>query len=536
MTQNEALDILKTGANVFLTGEPGSGKTHTINTFILWLRSHNIEPSITASTGIAATHIGGLTIHSWSGIGILSDLTAWDLDRIAQNERVVKRIRGCQTLIIDEISMLSATTFTMLDVVCRTVRGNQSPFGGLQVVLVGDFFQLPPIERKLPMNNGNDYNNDSQEEILFDDEEELPKSPFAFNSPVWRLLNPIVCYLSEQHRQEDGEFLTILSAIRNGEVTDSHREVLLAKRVQKKGADVTNLYSHNADVDRINDVALGKISEEGRLYTMTSQGSAALVAGLKRGCLSPESLALKVGARVMFTKNDPEYKYVNGTTGVVTGFVKGSDYPIVRTNSGRVVVVEPVEWSVSDGGRILARINQVPLRLAWAITVHKSQGMSLDSAHMDLSSAFEYGQGYVAISRVRTLAGLSLAGLNTRALEVHPEIRIKDAQFREASEVAQESFAKMSPADLTALHNNFIRACGGTVTAQPKKEVSTTSKLDEIRENHPNAYRPWTKEDDMSLKVLFEDGKTQAVIAKHFGRKPGAIHMRLVKLGLIEAD
>lgn len=531
MKQSEALAILQTGANVFLTGEPGSGKTHTINAFILWLRSHGIEPAITASTGIAATHIGGLTIHSWSGIGILQDLTAYDLDRIAQNERVVKRIRGCQTLIIDEVSMLSAKTFSILDAVCRAVRVNPAPFGGLQVVLVGDFFQLPPVESRQPVRQQEEY----QEELFFD-EEEAPKSPFAFNSPVWKQLNPIICYLSEQHRQEDGEFLDILAAIRSGEVTDEHRETLLSKRVHTKGTDVTNLYSHNADVDRINDVALGKIAQEGRVYTMTSQGSAGLVAGLKRGCLSPESLSLKVGARVMFTKNDAEHRYVNGTTGEVTGFVKGTDYPIVRTNDSRVVVAEPAEWSLSDGGRILARINQIPLRLAWAITVHKSQGMSLDAAHMDLSSAFEYGQGYVAISRVRTLAGLSLAGLNERALEVHPEIKLKDALFREASEVAQESFARMSADDLDALHNNFVRACGGTLKPQSLTKQKSGSKLDEIREQHPNAYRPWTAEDDMNLKVLFEDGKTQAAIAKHFGRKPGAIHMRLVKLGLIDEE
>src|SRR3989338_1569429 len=145
MTQDEALSILKTGASVFLTGEPGSGKTHTISRYVQWLREHRIEPAITASTGIAATHIGGRTIHSWSGIGVKHTLMSSDLNRIEGNARVAKRVRETHILIIDEISMLSANTLSMVEAVCRKIRGGVAPFGGLQIVLVGDFFQLPPV-------------------------------------------------------------------------------------------------------------------------------------------------------------------------------------------------------------------------------------------------------------------------------------------------------------------------------------------------------------------------------------------------------
>ncbi|TSC67600.1 MAG: ATPase AAA, partial [Parcubacteria group bacterium Gr01-1014_66] len=164
---------------------------------------------------------------------------------------------------------------------------------------------------------------------------------------------------------------------------------------------------------------------------MRSRGPQKIVDALKRGCLSPDLLSLKIGARVMFTKNDAvTRKFVNGTLAIVIGFEKEMGYPMVKTRAGRIIVATPMEWNLEDGGHILARIIQIPLRLAWALTVHKSQGMSLDAAHMDLSNTFEYGQGYVALSRVRTLAGLSLAGLNKRALEIHPEIRIKDSEFR----------------------------------------------------------------------------------------------------------
>lgn len=144
MTQETALDILKTGANVFLTGEPGAGKTHTINQYIAWLRAHGIEPAITASTGIAATHVGGMTIHSWSGIGIKQKLDAYELDRIASLERIVKQIRRTKILIIDEVSMLADNTLAMVDAVCREILGSSRPFGGLQVVLVGDFSNFHP--------------------------------------------------------------------------------------------------------------------------------------------------------------------------------------------------------------------------------------------------------------------------------------------------------------------------------------------------------------------------------------------------------
>src|ERR1035437_2910766 len=149
MTQEEALSILKTGANVFWTGEPGSGKTFTINKFVSYLRERDIEPAITASTGIAATHIGGMTIHSWSGIGIKETLTKYDLDKISSSEYINKRIRKTKVLIIDEVSMLRAETFLMIDAVCREIKQSSEPFGGIQVILVGDFFQLPPIEKRI---------------------------------------------------------------------------------------------------------------------------------------------------------------------------------------------------------------------------------------------------------------------------------------------------------------------------------------------------------------------------------------------------
>ncbi len=532
MKQSTALKILQTGANVFLTGEPGSGKTHTVNAYVKWLRERGIEPAITASTGIAATHIHGMTIHSWSGIGIKQDLSAYDLDKIAQNERVVRRVRDARILIIDEVSMLSAKTLSMAEAVCREIRQRQVPFGGLQVILVGDFFQLPPVVQR-------QVEQQDEPQISFDTGEVEDTSTFAFGSRVWKELNPLVCYLSEQHRQEDAAFLDVLSGIRRGAFTPKHRTLLDTRRVEARSG-TTQLYSHNADVDRINDVEIGKISGDMRTFAMTSQGKDALVASLKRGCLSPEMLALKVGARVMFTKNDIEHKYVNGTLGTVMGFVKDSGYPIVKTSSGRSVIAEPEEWHIEDGGKVLARINQIPLRLAWAITVHKSQGMSLDAAHMDLSQAFEYGQGYVALSRVRTLAGLSLAGLNDRALEVHPEVSARDRDFKVQSAAARKAFEEMGEKEHAELVHNFVLACGGrepgllSVIRRALSSESPAKKysVEEMRKTYPNAYRPWSKEEDAKLVQMFNAGKKTKAMSESLGRQGGSIRSRLEKLGL----
>lgn len=529
MTQAQALTILKTGASVFLTGEPGSGKTHTVNEYVAWLRAHGVEPAITASTGIAATHIGGYTIHSWSGIGIKRTLSAYELDRIAQNERVVKRVRGTKILIIDEVSMLAAPTLAMVDAVCREILDRDKPFGGLQVLLVGDFFQLPPVQAS------REESDDAGDEQLFGSSS---KTSFAFESAAWAQLNPIVCYLSEQHRQEDEDFLGLLSAIRRGDVDETHREKLRGRYAKHTQPGRTQLFSHNADVNTINDAQLGKINETPRVFAMTSRGGEKLVEALKRGCLSPESLVLKVGARVMFTKNDIAGRaYVNGTLGTVEGFAKETGYPVVKTRGGRTLVVEPAEWRIDEGGKTLASITQLPLRLAWAMTVHKSQGMSLDAAHMDLSGAFEYGQGYVALSRVRTLAGLSLAGLNERALEVHPAIQKKDSELRAASDAAREAFGALPPQELEQMQNNFIQACGGTLEAAAREvSAAPASKLETLRQKHPNAYRPWSTEEDENLKDRFLSGEPEKSIATELGRQPGAIYARLVKLGLVEDE
>ena len=450
MTQTEALTILKTGANVFLTGEPGSGKSYTVNEYVRYLRAHSIKPAITASTGIAATHIGGMTIHSWSGIGIHTSLDKPDIRRIASSKHVGKRIRETNVLIIDECSMLPPKTLDMVEAVCREARKSYEPFGGLQIILVGDFFQLPPIIKRKS-------EDDSDQIILLDE----PEARFAYDSSAWARAKLVTCYLTEQHRQDDKNYLGILSAIRDNTFNMKHIGHIESRRTtyDKVPNEAPKLFSHNVDVDLVNKDMLSQLPGELIEFSMRSYGVPKLIATLMKGCLSPEFLNLKIGASVMFTKNNPRAGFVNGTLGIVEGFRENDNYPMIRTRAGRLVIAEPMDWSISEDGISKAAITQMPLRLAWAITVHKSQGMSLDEAVMDLSEVFEYGQGYVALSRVRRLSGVHLIGWNQRAFQVHPDVIEKEKDFHIASNMAEKEYKELSQKIIAQRHEFFIKMC-----------------------------------------------------------------------------
>lgn len=452
MTQADALKILKTGVNVFLTGEPGAGKSYTVREYVKFLYSRGITPALTASTGIAATHIGGMTIHSWSGLGIRKHVTRRDCKDLEKNANLKRRIKNTSVLIIDEISMLDAAMLDSIDLICRVMKDIDLPFGGIQVVFVGDFFQLPPISRP-----------------------DEPPVYFAFESNAWRAAGFTVCYLSEQHRQEDKTFLDLLSAMRRANLTENHLQHLHNRKRPAEDTDITKLYSHNADVDRMNSDRLRALKGNEQSYSMSTHGNPKLIEQIIRGCLSPEKLTLKIGARVMFTRNNPSEGYVNGSLGEVVDFDKEKKYPVVQLKSGRVICTEPETWSIDVDGSALAAVRQIPLRLAWAITVHKSQGMSLDGAFIDLGSAFAYGQGYVALSRVRSLSGLYLGGLNTRALEIDPTVLTKDEIFRELSLEAEQALAHRSEEQLITERENFIKACGGKKETLPKETLDAFS-------------------------------------------------------------
>lgn len=523
MTQDEALSLLKTGASVFLTGQPGSGKTHTVNAYRDHARRMGLDVAFTASTGIAATHGHGITIHAWSGVGVRETLSRRDLDFIAANRRIASRIDRTDVLIIDEISMLPARVLGLVDQVCRHIKDKQVPFGGMQVILVGDFFQLPPVVRR----------HAEESALPFADGVDAFGAEFAHASTAWRDLGPTICYLSEQHRQSDAAFLDVLAAIRANACSADHRRRLAERRADANNlpSGCTLLFTHNAAVDAINARELTKLKGEPSAFRMAAKGPKPFVQALQRGCLSPETLALKQGAVVMFTKNDPAGRYVNGTLGIVEAFDKEGGEPWVRTRTGKRILAEPVTWKIDEGGKERASITQVPLRLAWAMTVHKSQGMSLDAAVIDLSRAFEYGQGYVALSRLRALSGLHLLGLNERALRVHPSAVEKDAEFRAAS----AALSRIDAATLAERQQAFADTPAAKAEL-PRPRMPWTPQggaLDAIRKTHAKAYAPWTEADEAELQRRFQAGESLEAIAAHLSRKQGGIRSRLKKLGLL---
>jgi ATP-dependent exoDNAse (exonuclease V) alpha subunit len=421
MRQKQALNVMMSGANVFLTGAPGAGKTYVLREFVQRTAKLGKRVAVTASTGIAATHIGGTTIHSWSGLGIRSELSPDDVRWLKSNDRLMKRYNSTDILVIDEISMLHGHLLDMINQTAKLLRKDQAAFGGLQVVLVGDLFQLPPISR------GNET------------------VDFVHESSAWTELNVQICYLTEQHRQEKNDnLLELLEAMRNGEIETMHTE-LIQNRLGKQPHDneqVTRLYTHNIDVEAINQQHLARLETESKVFYMQSKGSKARREQLMKSVLAPEVLVLKINAEIMFVANNFSEGYVNGSRGRVVSFE--DDVPVVRLLNGRLIKVMMHSWSLTEDDRVQAEVIQLPLRLAWAITIHKSQGMSLDSAEIDLSRAFTPGMGYVALSRVRSLDGLYLQGINRLALVMHPQIFEYDSRLRIAS-----SALALQTADIT---------------------------------------------------------------------------------------
>ncbi len=507
MDQEVALGILLSGKNAFITGAAGAGKTYLLNEFMTRAKKVGKRVARTASTGIAATLINGNTIHSWSGVGLRQELNRWFFDDLPKSRR--ETIQRADILVIDEISMLNDWYLDLVNEVCKIVRISSRPFGGLQVIFSGDFTQLPPINK-----------------------EGERAGQFAYLSEAWKEAEPVICYLSSQFRQEDTDFVEILNALRTSTYRRGHIEKLLSRRGAELPSIRTELYTTNFNVDNVNLRKLGDIFTEERTYTATFSGRENYIEGLKKSVLAPEVLKLKIGATVMALKNDPDKKFVNGSIGEVVEFDEALGYPIVQFNNGKVATVTPDIWERRDDNRKLATMTQVPLKLAWAITVHKSQGMTLDAAVVDLSHVFAPGMGYVALSRLKSLDSLSLVGLSKSALLVSPEaIKMNQIWEKEAQDAAKEY------EDLrTKLKKSKVSAPSVSPTTETKEEPEQSEKskkwqekLAKMREVYPKAFMEWTLDDDFELQELFLDGCSIGDIVEKTGRQPGSIRSRLKK-------
>ena len=442
MKQTTLLEILKSGKNVFTTGAAGTGKTHVLNQYIRYLKERKIYPSILAPTGIAASHLGGVTIHSFFSLGIRDQIDKEFLESLLSKKKLQSRFSKLKILIIDEVSMISPPIFTAMDTILKAFKKSPLPFGGIQVILSGDFFQLPPILR----NN--------------------PSKRFAWQVPSWKELELRTCYLEKKYRQIDDPLIFILDEIRAGNITQKSHE-LLESRFHKK-LDIkftpTKLYTHNIDVDRINQQELSALPTPAHIFKSENMGSKANIEKIFHTSLVSQEITLKKDAVVLFIKNNQELGYVNGTTGVVTGFDKKSKMPIVKLANNRSITVMNENWMIENAkGEVVAKVSQLPLRLAWAITIHKSQGMTIDAAEIDLSKTFESGQGYVALSRIKSINGLRLMGVNDMALRVDPLILSIDGRIKKASKNASSEIETLSKEKKKHIFDEYMVSIGGSI-------------------------------------------------------------------------
>lgn len=431
--QRAAFDAIMRGRSIFLTGPGGTGKSFLIKEIFDQLNKPGHSVGLTAMTGCAALllHSKAKTLHSWSGIGLGTDVVPLLVSKIKKSRKARLRWMKTDTLVIDEVSMMTPELFEKLEEVARSIRGIQQPFGGLQLIMVGDFFQLPPVSK------GED-------------------TRFVFESPLWSKMGLTTHNLTEIVRQKNPEFQTILNEARCGLLTKASLKVLRRRmNVDYKSLEIqpSMLFTRRAEVDSINATHLKKITSDKKTYKATtifnpitqtngmiktSPEVEQAVQSLDKVAAYSVELVLAIGAQVMLITNMTT-GLVNGSRGVVIGFErpsakdegdlsgavisKGVDtlFPLVKFKCGECRLIQFHDWELQEFPGV--KRQQIPLKLAYAITIHKAQGATLDCALIDVGGrTFEYGQAYTALSRVKDMDSLYIHDIVPEAFKAHPKV------------------------------------------------------------------------------------------------------------------
>jgi len=439
--QTYAFERFKEGKNLFITGPGGTGKTRLIETIVEYMQSADIKFQVCALTGCATVLLNrckARTLHSWSGIGLANGPKDKIIQRVTKNRNTLSSWKKVRVLIVDEVSMMSKKVFEIIESLAKIIKKTNKPFGGIQIIFTGDFFQLPPV--------GNLEEDDT--------------SRFCFESEVWSqvFLKHNHIQLTTIFRQKDPEYREILNQIRCGSIDSNCIEILM-KHVGRTYSDESmlvkpaKLFAVKAKADFVNQAQYAKLDSEEIVYQ--SQASAKLVTYMDSGkSIEPELidlssrlneseidreieylktttnripvLKLKIGTRVMCLHNlDIDNGICNGTQGTVVDWVSttlGQKIPVVLFSNGRRETID-YNWIQSEEYPFIG-ISQIPLCLSWAITIHKIQGATLPMAEMDLGNTiFEYGQTYVALSRIESLSGLYLSAFHPSKIKANPTVK-----------------------------------------------------------------------------------------------------------------
>ena len=409
--QERAVKACVSGKNVFITGCAGTGKSLVLAHIIARIGAR-VNYYVTASTGVAASQIGGMTLHSFASTGIIEDGSVPDVPNVVKkirfNKQALERWKSTQTLIIDEASMVAPTYFELLHDVACAIRKNGLPFGGIQLIVTGDFLQLPPVSKA------------------------KPTVQFVFQTGIWkRCFAETTFLLKDVYRQKDTAFSELLQRVRMNELTPAD-DALLMEISKRTTADAmsgdiipTRIYARRHDVDSENNAMLDKL--EGTVHTFLGKSSGADKKAdeiLAKNCLAPQTLHLKVGAQVILLQNISPPSLVNGSRGYVVRFNyspsgSGNMYPVVSFDNGVTRLIEENTWVTNVGDIPIARYTQLPLCLGWAITVHKCQGMTLSKALFDAGNCWEGGQAYTGLSRFSSIDGMFLTNYKRAVIKAN---------------------------------------------------------------------------------------------------------------------
>ncbi len=393
--QKEALPVLQSDRNVFLTGHAGTGKSYLISHYLeAW--PDRQEVPILASTGVSAVLIGGRTFHSFFGLGTMQGSPVAVAERALSNKNVRYRVRRAHTVVVDEVSMLPGDALGAAEAVARVARKSDEPWGGLRLIVVGDFAQLPPVSR-------------------------TGERPWAFANPVWQesAFEPVI--LKTVVRSGDAKYTAFLEEIRKGQSSPEVAEFLNGRSKVPKDFDGTRLYPLRVPTEKFNRECLEELPGREWKFPTLYSGSKADAETMARTAPVPEVLHLKEGARVMIRVNDPKLRYVNGSVGRV---VSVEEKEIMVRLGHTTMEFEPEIFSLLDGdGNVRATARNFPLSLAWASTIHKAQGASLEAVLLDLHGLWEPGQAYVALSRVRSGRDVFVSRWSPESIHSDPLVR-----------------------------------------------------------------------------------------------------------------